>query len=130
MRRKLLVYFMVVALPLAMLAYPPTLSGLGSQDPQQDGAKISKETCLACHGPYDKLASTEVRFKTPEGETVMPHQYVPHQEKRDIPECTECHTPHAIPLEDKSTVVKPTHLKWCYTYCHHKKNLQNCSDCH
>jgi hypothetical protein len=98
---------------------------------QEVDGKIGKDKCLGCHGPYnDKLANKAVQFKTAEGETVMPHQYVPHDEKKDIPECTECHAPHTIPLKDKSTVVKPADLKWCYTYCHHKNNFQRCNECH
>jgi hypothetical protein len=96
---------------------------------QADG-KIDKDKCLACHGPYDKLIEKAGQFKTPGGETVAPHQYVPHEEKKDIPECTECHTPHTMPLEDKSTVDMPKDVKWCYATCHHQNNFQSCSGCH
>jgi hypothetical protein len=86
--------------------------------------------CLACHGSYDKLVEKTATFKTPGGETVTPHQYVPHKEKTDIPDCTECHIEHPIPLEDKSKVVMPKNIDWCYTACHHANNLQPCKSCH
>jgi hypothetical protein len=101
-----------------------------SQEAKQPANKMNKDTCLACHGPYDKLIEASVPFKTPENETVVPHRYVPHAEKKDIPECTECHTPHKVPLEDVSTVVIPKDLKWCYATCHHQNNFQACSGCH
>jgi NAD-dependent SIR2 family protein deacetylase len=88
------------------------------------------QKCLACHGSYDKLAAATAKFKASSGETVTPHQYVPHDEKKDIPDCTECHKPHPIPLEDKSAVVKPDNVDWCYTACHHAQNLQPCKNCH
>ena len=88
------------------------------------------QKCLACHGSYDKIAEATANFKASSGETVTPHQYVPHAEKTDIPDCTECHTPHPVPLEDKSKAVKPDNVDWCYTTCHHASNLQPCKDCH
>jgi len=86
--------------------------------------------CLACHGSYDALAEKTSKFKTASGETVTPHQYVPHSEKTDIPDCTECHIEHPIPLEDKSKVVIPKNIEWCYSTCHHASNLQPCKTCH
>jgi hypothetical protein len=86
--------------------------------------------CLACHGDYDKLREKTANFKASSGETVTPHQYVPHAEKTDIPDCTECHQAHPIPLEDKSKVVIPKTVDWCYSACHHASNLQPCKNCH
>jgi hypothetical protein len=88
--------------------------------------------CLACHGPYEKLREKTADYVAPSGETVTPHQYVPHEDKdaKDIPDCTECHVAHPIPLEDKSTVAKPDGVNWCYSSCHHANNLQPCSSCH
>jgi len=96
----------------------------------QEAAKIAKPKCLDCHGPFDKLAEKTANYKTPSDETVTPHQYVPHADKTDIPECTECHVPHPVPLEDKSKVVKPDKLTYCYSNCHHMSNLQPCKNCH
>jgi hypothetical protein len=92
--------------------------------------KIAAKTCLGCHGPYEKLREATADYKTDNGETVTPHQYVPHAEKTEIPECVECHEPHPIPLEDKSKVAKPQNLDWCYSSCHHAHNLQPCKTCH
>jgi hypothetical protein len=86
--------------------------------------------CLACHGSYDTLAEKTSQFKATSGETVTPHQYVPHAEKKEIPDCTECHIEHPVPLEDKSKVVIPKNLDWCYSSCHHANNLQPCKTCH
>ncbi len=88
------------------------------------------EKCLACHGPYDKLAEATSDYVAESGETVTPHMYVPHAEKQDIPACTECHVPHEIPLDDKTEVVKPDNLNYCYQSCHHMRNFQTCSSCH
>jgi hypothetical protein len=86
--------------------------------------------CLACHGSYDTLAEKTSKFKATSGEMVTPHQYVPHAEKKEIPDCTECHIEHPVPLEDKSKVVIPKNLDWCYSACHHANNLQPCKTCH
>jgi hypothetical protein len=87
--------------------------------------------CLACHGSYDKIRETTAEYKVSDTVTVNPHQYVPHKEKTDIPDCTECHlVEHPIPLEDKSKVFKPKDLSWCYSSCHHMSNFNPCSACH
>jgi hypothetical protein len=92
--------------------------------------KVNNEQCLECHGPYEKLIKATSQWKTPGGETVTPHQYVPHATKAEIPKCTECHTPHVIPLQDKASVIKPKDVDYCYSVCHHMRNLQKCQDCH
>jgi hypothetical protein len=102
---------------------------------QQNGGgeqekKVGKDVCLACHGSYDDIAAKTADWKAPSGETVTPHQYIPHEEKTEIPECTECHIPHPMPPESKDQVVKPTKIDYCYDSCHHIKNLQKCSTCH
>jgi hypothetical protein len=104
--------------------------GVGMFGFSQDNAKPDKDKCLACHGPYEKIQKATADFKTSSGETVTPHQYVPHEEKKDIPDCTNCHTAHPIPPPDKASIVKPTGIDWCYTGCHHANNLQPCKNCH
>ena len=96
---------------------------------EKSNGKIDKEKCLACHGPFDKIMKATAEWKTPSGDTASPHKYIPHDSK-DIPQCTECHTPHEIPLKDKAAVVKPKDLQFCYDSCHHMKNLQSCKTCH
>jgi hypothetical protein len=93
-------------------------------------SKFTKDQCLSCHGPYEKIIKATADFKTPNGETVTPHQYVPHADKKDIPECSNCHTPQPMPPPDKSQVAKPKDVEWCYTSCHHAYNLQPCNNCH
>ena len=97
--------------------------GLGLQ------SNTPKDQCLTCHGPFEKLAKDTAGFKVPSGETGTPHRYVPHDTK-EIPECTECHVPHPVPLEDPTKVEKPEGVKWCYSGCHHTSDLQPCKSCH
>ena len=118
----------LLLIALATLLVTGTLA-LATQDTAQKPPKIGKDQCLGCHGPYEKIRKATADYETTSGEKVTPHQYVAH-DTTDIPECTECHTPHAIPLEDKSTVVKPKNVDWCYTSCHHAQNLQPCKNCH
>ena len=61
---------------------------LATQAPKP--TKIGKDQCLACHGPFEKIAKATENFKTPAGDTSTPHRYVPH-DSQDVPECTECH---------------------------------------
>jgi hypothetical protein len=86
--------------------------------------------CFACHS-YDKIREATAKYKASSGETATPHQYVPHKdkEKGDIPDCTQCHQEHPIPLADKSKVVKPKDVDYCYNECHHMRNLESCK-CH
>jgi len=93
----------------------------------------SKDVCLNCHGPFDKLAAATSNYKAPSGEVITPHRYVPHDSKeaKGIPECSNCHQPHpAEPTaSDLATLPKPD-VQWCYTACHHKNNFEPCKDCH
>jgi hypothetical protein len=130
MQRKIALSLSVV-IPTLLLG---TFALLAIAEPQDNAEKQETKTvaqkCLACHGSYEKLAEKTANFKTSSGETATPHRYAPHDEKKDIPECTECHIPHPVPLEDKSTVVKPNGVAWCYSSCHHASNLQPCKTCH
>ena len=134
---KFLVFFCALIL-IAISAFA-LAAGEGVQDaakpPEAATSPAAPETgpkCLDCHGPYDKLAKETADFTMPSGEVVTPHQYIPHDEKieENIPKCTECHTKHEIPLLDKSTVVKPNNVDYCYQNCHHVNNFQPCSACH
>ena len=112
---------------IALLAFGTT--GLATQDAKKP-AKITKDQCLECHGPFEKVIQANAKFKVSEEETVNPHKYVPH-DSQDAPECTECHlVPHAIPLQDKSAVEKPKDVDFCYAGCHHMRNFQPCNTCH
>jgi hypothetical protein len=103
---------------------------LAQDTARQEEKQTVAQKCLACHGSFDKLAEKTANYRASSGETTTPHRYVPHAEKKDIPECTECHMPHTIPLEDKSKVVIPDKLTYCYSGCHHASNLQPCKSCH
>jgi hypothetical protein len=121
---------LLVAWSLALLLGAFSLAtGAAPQEVKKIEIKGVAQKCLGCHGSFDKIAADTAKFKASSGETVTPHQYVPHDEK-DIPDCTECHTPHPVPLTDKSAVVKPDNIDWCYTTCHHANNLQPCKNCH
>jgi hypothetical protein len=87
--------------------------------------------CFSCHS-YDKIRDATAKYKASGDVTVTPHQYIPHKDKEegDIPDCTECHQEHPIPLMDKSKVVKPKNIDFCYNACHHMNNLDSCSKCH
>ena len=124
--------FILLLTLLTLVLVLGTLAVAGNSAPQEAKTdKVTKEKCLGCHGAYDKLREKTKGYKAASGETVTPHQYVPHADAQDIPECTECHTPHVIPLTDKSTVVKPKDLGFCFqSGCHHMQNLQNCHTCH
>lgn len=93
----------------------------------------SKEACLGCHGPYEKLASLPPTYLAPSGEKINPHMYVPHETKqaKAIPECTDCHDPHSLPPDSSQTpAVAPPQVLWCYTSCHHTNSFKACKDCH
>ncbi len=91
-------------------------------------AESSKDTCLGCHGPFDKLASATANYPWPSGDKTTPHRYVPHDSK-DIPECSNCHNPHPQPptASDITAMANPN-PKWCYD-CHHTGTLA-CGTCH
>jgi hypothetical protein len=120
MRNRLFLLIVVLAAPSMLV--------LRADD--QEKPNIKKEQCLGCHGSFDKLAEKTAKYKTSTDETTTPHKYIPHSSK-NIPECEECHTPHEIPLKDKSKVVK-ANTDLCYNTrgCHHMNNLNACKSCH
>jgi hypothetical protein len=94
--------------------------------------EASKETCLTCHGPFDKLAAS-TNYQAPSGEKISPHRYVPHtaKEAKAIPECSNCHALHPVPPTTSGLTALPKpEVQWCYTACHHKNTFQPCKDCH
>ncbi len=94
----------------------------------QDSKDTGKDKCLGCHGSFEKIAKATENWEAPSGEKTTPHRYVAHDTK-DIPECIECHAPHPIPPKDKSEAVK-ANIDFCYSGCHHARNLQPCKNCH
>ena len=97
-------------------------------------AKGSKDTCLSCHGPFEKIIENSANYTAPSGEKISPHRFVPHDSKKDedVPECTNCHTAHALdPLPAAGSVdLSKVKVQWCYTACHHEKNFTSCKECH
>jgi hypothetical protein len=97
-------------------------------------AAVSRDECLNCHGPFDKLIEASVKYVAPSGEKGSPHKYVPHNSKQaeDVPECSHCHQPHALdPLPKKGSIDRSKlGVQWCYEACHHEKNLTSCKQCH
>lgn len=121
-------FVFILALVFGMSAL---MLGAATQEnaPAKKADSKAAPKCLGCHGSFDKIAAATANYETPSGEKTSPHKYVPHEDKKDIPECTNCHTPHPVPLQSKESVVKPN-IEWCYTSCHHAQNLRPCKDCH
>ena len=95
--------------------------------------EASRDLCLDCHGPFDKLATASPNYNAPSGEKVTPHRYVPHNSKdpKAIPGCSNCHEPHPVPPTASGLTALPKpDVQWCYTTCHHKNNFVSCKDCH
>ncbi len=94
----------------------------------------SKDVCLGCHGPFDKLAASTVAYVAPSKEKGSPHRFVPHDKtgSQAIPECVNCHTAHPLsPPPTKGSIDKSKlNVEWCYTTCHHEKTLASCKTCH
>jgi hypothetical protein len=120
------------AAAFAVLTKTGPLPVLAQTEPE-GGAAVSKEVCLKCHGPYAKLAGAPAAYAAPSGEKINPHVYVPHatREATAVPECTNCHQPHAIPPDAAQIKAQPApDAQWCYTACHHSNDFQPCKSCH
>lgn len=130
MQKKSLLYFGALILMSVFGAFALATAMDDQNGSEETEAAMDASTCLACHGSFDDIAEATAGFATASGETTTPHRYIPHDDKEGIPECTECHTPHEMPLEDVSSVAKPDNVDWCYESCHHAYNLQPCSTCH
>ena len=93
--------------------------------PQGYTQMVPKDSCLKCHGPYDKLVSAKPSYTTESKEIINPHVYDPHDKRdsKNIPDCTNCHQPHAMDTKsaEMKSVSKPD-VKWCYS-CHHTNNF-------
>ena len=125
--------FVATVLLFAHLVPLPAQAAAAQKNEQAAPANAaSREACLNCHGPYDKLVSN-ANYQAPSEEKITPHRYVPHSSKdsKAIPECSNCHETHPVPTTEKalSSLPKPD-VQWCYTTCHHKNTFQLCKDCH
>jgi len=115
----------------------PSQAGAATAPPPPQTAPsspaVSKEVCLDCHGPFDKLAFATAGYQASSGEKGTPHRYVPHssREGKAIPGCANCHEPHPVPPPSAGLKALPKgDVQWCYTACHHKNNFVSCKDCH
>jgi hypothetical protein len=101
--------------------------------PVRAQAAPSKDVCLGCHGPYEKLAGSAPAYVAPSGEKINPHVFVPHtsKEAKAVPQCTNCHRPHELPPKAEEIAKQPKpDVGWCYTTCHHRNDFQACKTCH
>jgi hypothetical protein len=93
-----------------------------------------QQSCLDCHGPFDKLIEATAAWKAPSGEKTSPHRYVPHTEKTpsDVPDCKNCHPAHPLspPPAAGSIDMSKVPVDWCYKTCHHEKTFEPCKKCH
>lgn len=105
----------------------------GAPQTAASASAASKEVCLNCHGPFDKLATASADYVASSGEKITPHRFVPHNSKdtKAIPECNNCHETHPLPPMATGVAALPKpDVQWCYTACHHKNNFASCKDCH
>jgi hypothetical protein len=132
MNKRSLLFLIVLILAMILSTFALAM-GAQPQDAAAKKADPKEETkrCLACHGPFDELVASTAGYIAPSEEKITPHKYVPHDDptEANINNCTNCHTPHPVPLESKESVVKPN-VDWCYTNCHHAYNFSPCSQCH
>jgi hypothetical protein len=133
-RFALIVIFVFVAAGIvcAGVTPAPAIAAVASPSaqPGSPASAASKDACLNCHGPFDKLVAN-LDYQAPSGEKITPHRYVPHtaKEAKAIPECSNCHEPHPVPPAASAALPKPD-VQWCHTTCHHKNTFQLCKDCH
>ena len=121
--------------PTSASAAQPTAAATAATSattqPSASAAGSTKEACLACHGPFDKLITSSANFVAPSGEKTSPHRFVPHTSTAAsaVPECTNCHTAHPVPPTAKIDLSKVS-VDWCYTTCHHQNDFTPCDKCH
>ena len=117
-----------VARKLLTLGLVASFGAFMSASIAAEAPKLTKKDCVMCHGSVENLIKKNVQAKV-DGGTVNPHKYIPHNEKTDdkFPECTVCHTPHAIPPQ-KGAKASAT-LDTCYE-CHHNFTFEPCKNCH
>ena len=126
--------FAVIAVILSGTIFAAQGAGQNVPATRAAASKGSKDTCLTCHGPFDKIVAGSTNYTAPSGEKISPHRYVPHDSKKveDIPECTNCHVAHSLdpPPGPGSVDLSKVGVQWCYSACHHEKNFTSCKECH
>jgi predicted CXXCH cytochrome family protein len=114
------------ATPTSLPTTAPTVPPTAAPAVATSASGSPKDACLACHGPFDKLIAATADYTPPNSPKQSPHRYVPHDSK-DVPECSNCHQPHPVPLTSTVGLLK-ANVQWCFG-CHHKRVLE-CGTCH
>ena len=127
----------IAAAAAALLAAAFAASGALAAEDSAEKASDSTKQCLMCHGGSFEALREQTKNWTDEfGDKIQPHQYLdsesanPHQGAKVVPECTNCHEKHPVPLPAGYKPKQAT-FSTCYG-CHHMENFQKCSDagCH
>jgi 3-oxosteroid 1-dehydrogenase len=118
--------------PIAAATATAVASSPSANAPKTDAVPAaSKESCLECHGPFDKLSSAQANYVADDGKKINPHRFVPHDAAgaKSVPECSSCHTPHPLPHTPQGNPSKAD-IAFCFDSCHHTKNFTSCKECH
>jgi hypothetical protein len=123
--------------PATVAPTTPTLpAAAAGSSPASLAVPVASESapCLVCHGPFDRLIEITKSYMAPSYERTSPHRFIPHDQPaaENIPDCTHCHSEHALsPLPASGTIdVTKVEISWCYAACHHKANFTPCRSCH
>ncbi len=114
----------------------PTATATPSPTSSTAAPNVSSDSCLRCHGPYEKVvqASANYAIQDGSGSKVNPHTVIDissskrHNTGKGVPECSNCHKPHPLPLASSKDVPE-ANVEFCYS-CHHQRNFIPCSQCH
>ncbi|MDO8637416.1 MAG: cytochrome c3 family protein, partial [Dehalococcoidia bacterium] len=120
----------------ALLPALPTATAAPSSTSAPAAPNVSSDSCLSCHGPYEKVvqASANYTIQDGSGSIVNPHTMIDissskrHNTGKGVPECSNCHKPHPLSLASSKDVPK-ANVEFCYS-CHHQRNFIPCSQCH
>ncbi len=132
----LLLIFTLALAGCAQTATPAAPPSSPTPPPAPATPNVSSDSCLTCHGPYEKVVKASVNYIIPDGSgsTVNPHTTIdmsaskPHTTGKGVPECTNCHKPHPQPLTSLTDVPK-ANVEYCFS-CHHQRNFTPCVRCH
>ena len=114
----------------------PTTPTSPSSTSSPAAPNVSSDSCLGCHGPYEKVVQASANYTIPDGSgsIVNPHTMIDissskrHNTGKGVPGCSNCHKPHPQPLAPSQDVPK-ANVEFCYS-CHHQRNFMPCSQCH
>lgn len=122
----------VLAIPTPTIVEPTATAASSTVSTGDISGTVSAQNanpCLGCH-KYNDLLALKPKFELESG-SVNPHWYVPHDSK-NIPECTNCHVPHAIsplPKGPQDVDMSQVNVQMCFS-CHHLQNFTPCKTCH